>query len=98
MTFESAGGVETAEYRYGEMPTVPQNTAKEPTKDIEYRFAGWYPVVEAVRGDVTYVAQYVESERLYKITWLSKDGAAFTYAAYGKLPGVPAVRRNSGDM
>ena len=93
VTFESAGGVETAEYRYGEMPTVPQNTAKEPTKDIEYRFAGWYPVVEAVRGDVTYVAQYVESERLYKITWLSKDGEAFTYAAYGKLPGVPAVRK-----
>ena len=56
MTLESAGGGETAEYLFWETPQVPQKTAQETTKDIEYRFAGWCAGGEAARGDVTYVA------------------------------------------
>lgn len=89
----SVNGVITqTECAYGTLPSLPENTDKGPTNDTVYAFAGWEPEPAPVTENAYYIAQYVETERLYEIRWQSLDGEAIRYSEYGKTPTPPTVR------
>lgn len=60
---------------YGTIPEFNGTTPTRPSTDnVNYVFAGWTPNVSPVTGDVTYIAQYTNSEKKYTVTWLDDDG------------------------
>ena len=70
---------------YGTIPTYDGAT---PTKTGEgnYYFVGWTPVVESVKSDVTYIAQFAEMNDEYDVEGvtpkLSSDGKSILYGLY----------------
>lgn len=74
--------------------TMPSYNSAEPVKDEDaqysYRFMGWDKTISEVTGDVTYTAQFANSEaKMYMITWLDEDCETILYkseAAYGTVP------------
>ena len=76
-----------------EADTVPiYNSAtpsKESTGSLTYEFIGWSPEVDAIRQDVTYIAQFIELENKYTVTWLNWDGEVLEIdydVEYGTMP------------
>ena len=91
VTWENWDGevLDTTDADYG---TLPVYSGEEPTKDADaqysYSFIGWYPIVSAVTGDVTYTAQFDAVVNEYEITWKNDDGSIIdvTSVAYGTVP------------
>lgn len=72
--------------RAGQMPIYTGGTpTKESTSRYDYTFKQWDKEYERVEGNQTYIAQYKESTRNYKVTFLNYDGSIIaTYLfAYG---------------
>ena len=60
---------------YGVTPEFNGTTpVRQSTDSVNYVFAGWTPNVSTVTGNVTYIAQYTNSEKTYTITWVDEDG------------------------
>ncbi len=72
--------------------TIPVYDGDSPTKadDVEYTytFLSWYPYVDHLRGDTTYVAQFSREFRKYTVTWKNWDGSVLRVdeVAYGTTP------------
>ncbi len=92
ITFVTENESQTVNCRYGEIPVCTLSTEKMSTHDKNYSFAGWYPLVETARRDAVYTAQYVETERLYRIVWQTREEEIVTYSGFGRVPSAPAVR------
>lgn len=59
---------------YGVVPEYRGNIpGKADTAKYTYTFKGWHPSVGKITSDTTYVAQYNNIVRNYKITWLDGD-------------------------
>ncbi len=76
-------------YAYGTKPEYKGATpAREATAQFSYTFTGWSPAITAVKGDVTYKAQFSSAGQTYTVTWKMDDGTELgkeTYA-YGDMP------------
>ena len=54
--------LETQEVEYGTTPIYSGATpTKESTKELEYKFVWWEPVIEEIKWDTVYTAKYIES-------------------------------------
>ena len=91
VTWSVDGKVTTQTYQYGQMPSFGEtNPSKNATAQYTYRFTGWNKEIEAVKGDVTYIAQFSETLRSYTITWIvDGETSAQTYQ-YGQIPSYGA--------
>ncbi len=78
---------------YGTVPTFDgTEPAKAATAQYTYTFAGWTPVVDTVKGDVTYKARYTQTVNKYTVTWTFADGTVRKNenVEYGSVISVPA--------
>jgi len=93
VTFDADNGTQPVEITmtYGTEPTPPQTPEKSATATTVYTFIGWSPTVSAVKGDITYTAQWQESARLYTVTWNTPSSEAVRREPYGEMPTVPTV-------
>ncbi len=73
--------------------TTPEYNGSEPTKTADaqytYAFSGWTPVVESVKGNVTYKATFKETLRTYTVLWENEDGTVIETdenVPYGTVP------------
>ena len=72
--------------QYGAMPEYKDTPTKPATEQYTYTFTGWNPAVAAVTGDATYTAQFTETTRMYKITWVIDGKKETEEVAYGVKP------------
>ena len=76
--------------------TVPQYLSTNPTHGDDashtYSFSGWLPTPTAVTGDVTYVAQFAERDRMYAITFNDQNNELIELV-YAKLGAIPVCSR-----
>lgn len=77
-------------YDYGTTPTFKNGTPqKESTEKYCYNFIGWNQIIEKVTDNITYVAQFEEKIRDFKVTWLNYDGTILKIdenVQYGTIP------------
>ena len=68
----------TIQVEYGKIPTVPEDidTTRPSTAKYDYTFSGWNGLL-AVSGDMTVIADYVETIRNYKVTFYNMTTGAF---------------------
>jgi len=68
--------LETDSVLYGTTPEYNGTTpTKTPTDEHSYAFADcWDSEISFVRGDVTYTAQFVETNVTHTVTWVDEDG------------------------
>lgn len=70
-------------FSYGDIPVYDYpNPVKSPSENVTYVFAGWEPELSAVTGDAQYVAKYLESPRMYTVTWANWDGTVLATQEY----------------
>lgn len=79
---------EDKEVAYG---TTPKYDGAEPTREgndqFTYKFKGWSPEVDAVKGDITYTAVFEENTNKYTITWICNgETLKSEEVAYGEMP------------
>lgn len=79
------------EVPYGSTPSYDgAEPVKMSTEAEVFNFVGWNPEVDAVTGDITYVAKFEHAGRQYAVTWKNGDTVlATTYVDYGKNPAAP---------
>ncbi|MCH5184382.1 MAG: hypothetical protein J1E00_09430, partial [Oscillospiraceae bacterium] len=67
------------------------NTEKESSVSTDYTFVKWVMSGPDAKGNITYTAEYTESTRKYKITWVLDNGEdpVIIEVEYGKLPVYP---------
>ena len=80
--------VKTDKLAYGATPTYGGSPTKDSTTQNTYTFTGWSPAISTVSGNVTYTAQFTESDRNYTVTWKDSDGTVLRTdtVAYGATP------------
>ena len=63
-------------YEYGTAAAdiVKPSPEKKPTAEYSYEFTGWTPEVKDVTGPAVYQANYVQKDRMYKVTFVDDDG------------------------
>ena len=66
--------IKTDSVEYGAMPTAPADPSREATAQYTYKFAGWSPAVETVKGTATYTATYNETVNKYTVTFYDENG------------------------
>ena len=78
---------------YGETPSFVGDTpTKTSSSTTDYTFSGWYPQIMPTKADITYVAQFDESQRLYTVNWSVLDKVTTKYLPYGTEPTPPTVK------
>lgn len=82
---------EDKEVEYGMMPSYDgADPVKTEDAQYSYTFIGWDKTVSAVTCDVTYTAQFANSDaKMYTVTWYDEDGETVLYTkevAYGEIP------------
>ena len=81
---------------YGQLPTLPsdEQMAVPPTLYTVTTFCGWEPEPRPVTEDTTYIAQYMTSQRLYRVVWTLGSGEdKIEYLPYGAMPTPKAVTK-----
>lgn len=81
------------EYSYGETPVYSEAVpVKADTNTALYAFSGWSPQISDVTEDITYIATFTETERLYKVNWNILGTTQTRYFTYNADPVIPSVR------
>lgn len=79
--YENYDGTElqSSELEYGEIPVYNGEDPEKP-EDVQYKyyFSGWSPDVSAVKGNITYTAQFLTDDVYYTITFNNWDGTLIT--------------------
>lgn len=74
---------------YGATPFCESPTREE-TAQYFYDFDGWSPKIEAVTGEATYMATYLQTLRTYTVKWVNEDGSSLleedVNVPYGTMP------------
>lgn len=94
ITFVVEGETYTLELGYEKMPVFEGTLQKASDVQYDYDFAGWDNVIEPVRGDATYVAQFSATLRKYPVKFVVGEDEQTVEVEYGKTPkytgGTPA--------
>ena len=61
------------DYKYGQMPTIPNDPVKNETASTIYAFKGWNKKVVAVTGDDQYYAVFTSTTKQYRVTFYDDD-------------------------
>lgn len=86
ITFVVEGETYTLELEYDQMPVFEGELQKQSDVQYDYDFAGWDNILEPVRGDVTYVAQFGASLRKYPVKFVVGEEEHTVEVEYGKTP------------
>jgi len=82
--------LDTETYKAGEIPSYKKDLPIKPSDNqFSYTFSGWSPEISKVTKDQTYVAQFGENTRSYKITWVNYDSTVLevdSNVPYGTTP------------
>ena len=85
-----------AEYEYGETPVYDGATpTKADTNTTLSTFSGWSPQICPVTENITYIATFTATERLYKVNWSILGETQTRYFSYGASPVIPSVRNET---
>lgn len=93
-------GQETKEtYLYGETPTFKGSTDKASDAQYAYVFDGFDADIKAVKGDVTYTAQYAKTLQKYQVVFKDWNGQvlATVEVAYGEDAAAPSAPTRESD-
>ena len=72
--YEDGTIIKSDELLWGSVPMYTGNTpSKNSTNEFKYTFNGWAPEIETVTGDKTYVAQFIEDDIQYQVSYLIPD-------------------------
>lgn len=93
VTWVTASGKVTEGYTYGSIPEFKGDTAKAPTETKAYKFEGWTPTTRKVTRDVTYTAEYTESERKYSVNWVLPDRTITKSYSFEDTPTEPPINK-----
>ncbi len=89
-----------------EYDTTPTYDGEEPTKaataQYTYRFTGWQPAIDTVKGEAVYTAEYTATINTYRVIFKDFDGTVLqeTVQEYGSMPryiGATPTRDADGD-
>ncbi len=83
------GKTTTEQYKEGQVPSFSGSTDKPADKQYTYTFSGWSPSVSTVSGNTVYVAQYVQLDRSYTVTWSVNGKSTQQSYKYGEVPRYP---------
>ena len=61
------------EYKYGQMPTIPNDPTKNETASTTYTFKGWDKQVVAVTGNAKYYAVFTATTKKFRVTFYDDD-------------------------
>ena len=91
ITWKDGGGntITATNVEYGVTPSYTGATpTKSATAQYKYAFAGWFPALRAVTGDMTYQAQFSSTLQSYTVTWKNGDTTLETdeNVPYGTTP------------
>ncbi len=82
--------VSEQEVPWGEVPVFDGATPdKESSETVDYVFSTWYPTLSAVREDTLYEARYMETERIYTVTFSVRGQQLFRYYKWREEPVAP---------
>ena len=82
----------TTTLEYGQMPKYPNGTpVKEGDAQYSYKFDKWDKEISEVTGNITYVAEFIQSVNEYTVTWKDYDGKVLAEEVlkYGEMPVYP---------
>ncbi len=107
--FEDYNETELSEttLHYGDAIIAPQNPSRASDDVYSYEFTGWKDkttgsttVAESCTGDVTYVAQYTATKRVYTVTFLNDDNRVISSLKYNYNDAitVPANPTKASDV
>lgn len=76
--------LQSSDVEYGQTPKYTGATPTKPASaSTTYKFNGWNPAIEAVKGNVSYIAQFVDGDAvLYTITFKNSDGTKLLEKQY----------------
>ncbi len=83
--------LQSSDVEYGQTPKYTGATPTKPASaSTTYKFNGWNPAIEAVKGNVSYIAQFIDGDAvLYTITFKNYDGTKLLEKQY-KYNDVPS--------
>ncbi len=97
VTWEVDGVKYTDTVPYGTIPKFDGTLDKPMSESVIYTFIGWDNAPARVTGDVTYSAQYSETDRLYDIKWVVDGITVIEQYKYGDIPVYKGVTDKKGD-
>lgn len=93
VTWVTAAGESTENYTYGSIPAFDGDTSKPSSPTTVYTFERWSPTPSIVTEDMTYTAQYTESERKYSVSWVLPDKTVTKSYSYNASPEEPTFSK-----
>ena len=97
VTFRNEDGTElqSSKVKYGEEPSYTGNTPeKEENEKYTYKFSGWTPALETVKGDIEYTAEFEAVEKpVYTVT----EGGDASWTLGSGKPLKITVKRDKDD-
>ena len=93
ITFKDGNGnvLKTDSVAYGTKPIYTSDIpTKTSTAQYSYTFSGWSPALTEVTGNTTYVAQFIQVDREYTITFVDDEDKVITTkkVKYGIVPTI----------
>ena len=89
VTWNAGDVTKQNQWLYGAVPSYDGTPYKSSDDSYSYEFIGWDKEIVPVTQDVTYTAQFSQTERKYTVVW-NIDGATTTeYYTYGATPVYP---------
>ncbi len=85
ITFVTANGSVTEDYKYNEVPSIADPTKASTTTTV-YTFSGWDKVFSAVTANATYTANFTASTRYYTVTFVAGDSKTTEQYEYNQTP------------
>ncbi len=90
VTWVLAQGTFTDRVAYGTVPACGYDTSKPAAGGKVFSFIGWDRQLTAVTGEVTYRAQYAETDQVFTVRWEIGDETFESRCVSGTVPECPA--------
>lgn len=89
--------IQVVSAKYGSYPNVPDSPTKASSVQYTYKFAGWLPEIEYVKGEAIYKAVYDSVLNSYRVTFRDYKSAFKPQTVYyGESAVAPVVPEREG--